>query len=143
MNAHFVKSDPSQRLLVQCKYCHKNFQSRALSDKFAHLIGCTVFEQQHPALYAEVEEQQAERAVPAPPAPAAAGGLAASSGSTAAAPAGLSGFKRSRTLHGWVAKGNASSAARQDQQIHAALLLFLSCVTYPSGSWRVRIFCDS
>jgi len=42
VNAHFVKSDPSQRLLVQCKYCHKNFQSRTLSDKFAHLIGCTV-----------------------------------------------------------------------------------------------------
>ncbi len=108
---------------MQCKYCHKNFQSRTLSDKFAHLIGCTVFEQQHPALYAEVEEQQQERAVPAPPAPAVAGGLAAaSSGSTAAAPAGLSGSKRSRTLHGWVAKGNASSAAGQDQQIHAALV---------------------
>jgi len=117
VNAHFVKSDPSQRLLVQCKYCHKNFQSRTLSDKFAHLIGCTVFEQQHPALYAEVKEQQEERAGPAPPAPAAAGGLAAaSSGSTAAAPAGLSGSKRSRTLHDWVAKGNASSAVGQDQQ---------------------------
>jgi len=112
---------------VQCKYC----QSRALSDKVAHLIGCTVFEQQHPALYAEVEEQQGGRAVTAPPAPAAAGGLAASSGSTAAAPAGLSGSNRSRTLHGWVAKGNASSAAGQDQQIHAALLLFFVMCNIP------------
>jgi len=110
----------------------QNFQSRTLSDKFAHLIGCTVFEQQHPALYAEVEEQQAERAVPAPPAPAAAGGLAAaSSGSTAAVPAGLSGSKRCRTLHGWVAKGNASSAAGLDQQIHAALLLFFVMCNTP------------
>ncbi len=122
-----LQSDPSQRLLVQCKYC----QSRALSDKVAHLIGCTVFEQQHPALYAEVEEQQGGRAVTAPPAPAAAGGLAASSGSTAAAPAGLSGSNRSRTLHGWVAKGNASSAAGQDQQIHAALLLFFVMCNIP------------
>ncbi len=131
VNAHFVKPDPSQKLLVQCKYCHKNFQSRALSDKFAHLIGCTVFEQQHPALYAEVEEEQGGRAVTAPPAPTAAGGLAASSGSTAAAPAGLSGSKRSRTLHGWVAKGNGSSAPGQDQQIHAALLLFFVMCNIP------------